>query len=143
MTHPRPISTGDVVTTRLRPSLGKRGSHDSSDGRCSNDSPEAIPGCGRHSHDSAEANPRRETVMTRSRPIPGGRRSHGSPVANLGRERQSQLARGQLGMAIIHKLETRQASDLMGAGTSEDFDPCVQPALDPKFHGCGFLFQCG
>jgi hypothetical protein len=29
----------------------------------------------------------------------------------------------------------------MGAGTSEDFDPWVQPALDPKFRGCEFLFQ--
>jgi hypothetical protein len=29
----------------------------------------------------------------------------------------------------------------MGVGTSEDFDSLVQPAPDPKFCVCGFLFQ--
>jgi hypothetical protein len=37
----------------------------------------------------------RDTVMTRSRPTPGGRHSHDSPEANHGRETQSRLIRGQ------------------------------------------------
>jgi hypothetical protein len=29
----------------------------------------------------------------------------------------------------------------MGVGMGEDFDQWVQPVPDPKFRGCGFLFQ--
>jgi hypothetical protein len=39
------------------------------------------------------------------------------------------------------KWRLRVTMPLPGVGTSEDFDPWVQPAPDPKFCGCGFLFQ--
>jgi hypothetical protein len=44
---------------------------------------------------------------------------------------------------LTRKPKTRKASEPMGAGTTEDFDPRAQPAPDPKFRGCGcgFLFQ--
>ena len=42
-------------------------------------------------------------------------------------------------MAILtRKPETKQVPDPTGVGTSEDFDPRVQPTPDPKFRGCVF-----
>jgi hypothetical protein len=49
---------------------------------------------GDDSHGSPEANLRGDTVMARTRPTSGRRRSHGSLEANLEREMQ-RLAQGQ------------------------------------------------
>jgi hypothetical protein len=45
-----------------------------------------------------------DTITTRLRPTSGGRRDHGSPEANPGRETQSWLARGQPGQTTHFRL---------------------------------------
>jgi hypothetical protein len=47
-----------------------------------------------------------------------------------------------LEMAILtRKVEIRWVLNPTGAGTGEDFNPCVQHVSDPMFCGCEFLLQ--
>jgi hypothetical protein len=87
MTCPR---AGDVFTTRLRPTLGRRRSR-LARGNLAVTARPRVASDGRDNHHSSEANPGRETITTRTRQP----HNHDSPEGDLGRETQPPLARGQ------------------------------------------------
>ena len=77
---------GEAVTTRLRPTLGGRGSYDL---------PEAKPKQDRQSRLFLDHSRAGDTVTTRPRPSLGGTGSNDSPEVIRGRDRQSRLAQRQ------------------------------------------------